>query len=812
MKPESCKLCPYYPREGPVWGVGSPSAKLAIIGQSPGPEEVKYVDPEDGHIGSPFIGASGRVLNRSLSLAGISRESEFTTNLVKCFVAPGEQLDSRAVRCCKPLLEKELERLPRCKTILTLGQPAFNGITGKELHIVHTRAKAESKGTKSTTRNPNAWLRGCPIRVGTYLVLGTMHPAFLMRTGFRESPIFDADIAKGARISRGNVVLPEEHFNTDPTRREVEEYIEVCLSSEGGFGLDIETPIKKASEEEELDLSHEQDLGPSEIEVVGLSASDGECMSVPPDLISLLGPLFSPKEEVICHAFNGSFDLDHLSTHHRIDYTKFHLFDVMLALNLLYSEVRPKDLGVALSLFTDLPYTKNLAGLDPLRYNAYDTFGVRMAGRESLRRMDDLQLTSLFWKHEMATLPILNEMKKEGARCDIRLAQSYELHCARALEKYDQWWAENLPFVSWSSPKQLVPFFAKLGLPLQFRDRVNSKTKERIKTPTADDEALELYITKFENQAAKLVQTMRALRKAGDFCHFYEKDGRAHPSFTMHRQVAGRIQAVRPDIQNLSEELEIAEVYPRKIIIGDGEDDLLINADYEQVELWVYAYIAKAKKLLEIKREGTYIHGLFYETFFEEPFFQPGMPKKKKFMLPTIPPWKLLKAKTYPLGLIYGRRDLGDKNYIYDNFHKEHPEIGEMHRRLEREAYQFGFCRNLFGRIRRFPNVKGMKNELYNFPGQSNTADILRINALIPLASTLPDFKARLVLTVYDQVLVNCPRSNLLSCVEHIRTTMQRPIEVMEDYSIPVGIKVGKSWGELQSVEEYVKTTSTINS
>src|SRR5205807_1013512 len=100
------------------------------------------------------------------------------------------------VQCCKPLLEKELTSLPRLTTILTLGQPSFNSISGKELHLVHTRAKAESKGTRSTTRNPNAWLRGCPFRFGQFTIIPTMHPAYLMRTGFRESPIFDSDVAK----------------------------------------------------------------------------------------------------------------------------------------------------------------------------------------------------------------------------------------------------------------------------------------------------------------------------------------------------------------------------------------------------------------------------------------------------------------------------------------------------------------------------------------------------------------------------------------------------------------------------------------
>ena len=809
-KPESCKNCPYYERSGPVWGVGSSSARLAIIGQSPGPEEVKY-ENTDGSLGAPFVGSSGRVLDRSLSLAGVSRRSEFITNTVKCFVAPGESLDPRAVRACKPLLEKELSLLPQCNTILTLSQPAFNSLTGKELHLVHTRAKPGSKGTRSTTRNPNSWFRGCPLSFDRFSIVGTMHPAYLMRTGFRESPIFDSDVSKAARISRGETLSYTESINPSPSSREVIDYVRKCLD-EGKFGLDIETPIKKESEEEELELERSSS-GASEIEVVGLSCKAGECVSVSPSQISLLAPLFSPEKETICFAFNGSFDLYHLATHFPIG-GNLKLFDPMLALNLLYSECRPKDLAMCASLFTDLPYWKNLMLSDLLRYNAFDTFGVLLAGEEAWRRLKEMGLEDLFWKHEIATLPSLNQMKTIGARCNLRLARSYELHCYQALQGYEKWWRENIPFCDWSSPSQLIEFFARLGLPIQYRTRINPKTKERKQTPSVDDDALELFIQTYGSDAARLIQTMRALRKAGDFCSFYSLDGRAHSSFTLHRQVGGRIQSTKPDLQNLSEELGIAEVYPRKIIIGDEDDHVLINADYEQIELWVYAYLSQDEKLLQTKKEGIYIHGIFYETFFEEPFFQEGMPKKKKNMRPDIPPWKLLKAKTYPLGLIYGRRDLGDKNYIYDNFHRDHPAIGELHKRLEREVYRFGFVRNLFGRIRRIPNFKGMKNEVYNFPGQSITADIIRINALIPLHKTLSDFGARLVLTVYDQVLVTVPERNLIPCIDHIRFTMQAPIEKMNGFSIPVGIKVGRSWGELYSIEDFLSrsrgTASTI--
>lgn len=823
MKPESCKPCPYYTRTGPVWGVGSSSAKLAILGQSPGPEEVAYNDVENGVVGFPFVGSSGRVLNRSLSSAGIERSREFTSNIVKCFVAPGESLHPLAVKCCAPLLEKELSHLPRCKTILTLGQPAFNAVTGKELHIVHTRAKLGTKGTKSTTRNPNAVLRGCPVQVGDYTIIGTYHPAYLMRTGFRESPIFDSDTQKVGRISRGERETFVEHFNFSPTNGEVEEYVRECIEVKH-FGLDIETPWKKESEEEELELTPvTKEQTPSEIEVVGLSAREGEVLSVRPDQIPLIAPLMDPQSETFVYAFNGSFDLENIRTHLRIG-PSLRLFDGMLALNLLYSEVRPKDLAVCLSLFTDLPYTKNLSGSDPDRYNAYDTFGVLMAGKKMWKILENWGLINLFWNHDMAVLPTLNEMKLIGARCDVRRARQFEVQCYQALDTYSKWWDTNIPSVSHTSPKQLIPFFTALGMPPQFEVRID-KNKNRIKTPTANDDALKLYEEGYNCGAAKLIRTMRTLKKAGDFCGFYDSSGRAHSSFSLHRQVGGRIQSDRPNLQNLPE--EIGGTKPRSIIVGDEDDCCVINADYEQVEVWVYTYLTQDPMLVQAKKDGTYIHGVFYEILFKEPFFQEGFPRKKKFMRHDIPPWKLLRAKTFPLGLLYGRKNMQEQGLskqegetIYNNFHKDHPAIGEFHKRLDREAERTGRITNCFGRFRRFPNPAGMKNEMYNYPGQSNAADIVRQNCLIPLGPNNPlqnksqreasnamkDLKARIILHVYDQILVSVPRRNLLECMSLIKKEMESPIPEMGNTTIPVSMKVGDNWGELVSVDEYTSS------
>lgn len=818
-KPLSCKGCPYEEREGPVWGVGSAQAKLVTIGQSPWKSEWETFD-DDGHRGIPLAGASGAVYNRGCGAAGIDRQREFTTNIVKCLVAPGEQLNPLAIQKCKPLLDKELGALQRATTILTLGQEAFNALTGLQLAIMHTRGKPGSK--KGTNNNPRGWLRGCPytllLSTRVFTVIPAAHPSYIMRTGFREGPIFEADLRKAKRFAEGGGTPVHEHFNYNPTSGEVVEYIREMLAC-GHAGLDIETNEKAE------DLT-EDDLGiilpDVKITVVGVSIGVGDCMGIPPDLFPLLGVLF----DTICtvpttmYAFNAGYDFGHLARlYQRRDIADLcqnvRIYDGMLALNCLYSDIRPKDLATFMSLYTDCIYSKNLYNREPDRYNAYDTFGALWGGQRSAEAMRDVGCDRVFWNHDIPCIDVVEDLQRHGPKCDVPEANRQELQCMLALEQYIKYWEANLPTVQWSSPKQLVEFFTKVqGLPLQMRERVDKRTKARIKTPTADDTALELYRDTYKSQLAGLILEMRTLKKASEFTRYYDHDGYAHSRYKLHGQVAGRIQSSHPDLQNIPE--KIAGIQPRQIVVPDTVEYCILNADFEQVELMIYAWYARDLPILEAKKHGDYIYGIFWEEWFPErpPFFIPGKPKTKGNINPTIEPSNILFIKTAPLGLIYGRQaDSLQKMGLtprqatqkYSKFHADHKAIGDFHKKVMKDVEQKGYAQNVFGRIRRFPNPKGMRPEILSFYGQNTGSDILKRNALIPLKKGLRAYGARLLYTVHDSVGVCVRRDTLGDTAKFVQGCMEAPIPEMNGFSIGCDIKVGPSWGQLMSLDKYLK-------
>jgi uracil-DNA glycosylase family 4 len=151
---------PCEPGLGPVGGSGDPHAALVLVGEAPGEVEVRE--------GRPFVGPAGRLLDRALESAGLSRSAVWTTNVVKCRPVQGEGrvLRNRAptaaeIRLWRPLLEEEL-RLIAPQVLLCLGAVA---------------AKALLDPKFSLQRQRGQWLPG---PFGT-AAMATFHPAYLFR-------------------------------------------------------------------------------------------------------------------------------------------------------------------------------------------------------------------------------------------------------------------------------------------------------------------------------------------------------------------------------------------------------------------------------------------------------------------------------------------------------------------------------------------------------------------------------------------------------------------------------------------------------
>lgn len=146
-----CRLCEG--RTNIVFGVGSATARLMVIGEGPGFNEDR--------LGEPFVGAAGQMLDRMLeNVLGQSRQTAYIANVVKCRPPNNRNPEPDEVAACLPFLQRQIASIAP-QVILVLGGVAYKS-------LMNTRA--------GITRSRGRWhdLGGIP-------VMPTFHPAYLLR-------------------------------------------------------------------------------------------------------------------------------------------------------------------------------------------------------------------------------------------------------------------------------------------------------------------------------------------------------------------------------------------------------------------------------------------------------------------------------------------------------------------------------------------------------------------------------------------------------------------------------------------------------
>ena len=139
-----------------VFADGNPAAKLMFIGEAPGADEDR--------VGKPFMGRSGKLLDRMMAAVGLDRTSAYVTNIVPWRPPGNRNPTPQEVAICKPFIERQIE-LAAPDLIVCLGSPSTQAITGTKDGILKARG------------------RFYPYRVGDreIRVLATLHPAYLLR-------------------------------------------------------------------------------------------------------------------------------------------------------------------------------------------------------------------------------------------------------------------------------------------------------------------------------------------------------------------------------------------------------------------------------------------------------------------------------------------------------------------------------------------------------------------------------------------------------------------------------------------------------
>lgn len=346
-----------------------------------------------------------------------------------------------------------------------------------------------------------------------------------------------------------------------------------------------------------------------------------------------------------------------------------------------------------------------------------------------------------------------------------------------------------------NSTKQLgVVLFEKLGL------KVIKKTKTGYSTDAAVLEKLmgaHPIIEKIieYRHAAKLKSTYGD----GLLAVINEETGKIHSSFNQTVTTTGRISSTEPNLQNIPMRRDEGREI-RKMFVPSCDDNILIDADYSQIELRILAHMSGDEAMADAFRSGEDIHASTASRVF-------GVDKSE------VTPLLRSRAKAVNFGIVYGMGDFSlsqdlhipvkeAKAYIESYFEK-YANVKKYLDTTVADAKKNGYVTTLYGRRRYIPEIHSSnfvqrsfgERVAMNTPIQGTAADIIKI-AMVGVHRELKNhgMKAKLILQVHDELIIEAPVSE----AEAAAAILEKCMVEAAALSVPLLAEsgMGKSWFE----------------
>ena len=401
---------------------------------------------------------------------------------------------------------------------------------------------------------------------------------------------------------------------------------------------------------------------------------------------------------------------------------------------------------------------------------------------------------------ELPLVPILAALERVGIRVDARtLAGQASLVDKELSDRSTSIFALAGEEFNINSPRQLAEIlFDKLKLPVLKRTGTT-------RTPSTAVEVLEELA--LAHDLPRLILEWRALAKLkGTYIDalpqlINPETGRVHTSFNQAVAATGRLSSSDPNLQNIPIRTEIGREIRRAFIAEPGYR--LISADYSQIELRVLAHLSGDETLIAAFARGEDIHDRTALKVFGD---NSGLSPHELRRRAKIVNYALLYGKTaFTLAKDIGVTQQAAQEFI-DAYFAGFPSVrGFIDRTLD-EARRTGVVKTMFGRRRPVPELGSKNGQIrsaaervaVNLPIQGSAADILKramIDVHAALTATYP--RARMILTVHDELLFESPSDQTDEVVHLVRDTMARAVPLKVPLDVDVG--VGENWKEAKS-------------
>ena len=434
---------------------------------------------------------------------------------------------------------------------------------------------------------------------------------------------------------------------------------------------------------------------------------------------------------------------------------------------------------------------------DATRYAAEDADVTLRLWRLFKPRLAFEAATRVYERVDRPLIAVLAQMEREGIKVDrAELARmSAEFAQGIAALEIEIHALAGQPF-SVGSPKQLGEIlFGKMGLKGGKKGKSGDYSTDVTVLEKLADEGVEIARKVVEwRQLSKLKSTYTDSLQT----QINRVTGRVHTSYSLTGAQTGRLSSNDPNLQNIPIRTEIGRRIREAFVADEG--NVLLSADYSQIELRLAAHMANVPALKEAFSKGEDIHSLTAMELFGE-----------------VNRDTRGRAKTINFSLLYGISRWGlagrlgitadEAQAMIDRYFERFPGIRNYIGDTLSSAKEIGFTRTMFGRKTHFTRINapnqneraGSERAAINAPIQGTSADIIKramVRMLPALAQAgLPN--VRMLLQVHDELVFELPQGDVSAASEVIRDVMAQAAEPLVSLDVPLGVEIGtgKNWG-----------------
>ncbi len=412
-------------------------------------------------------------------------------------------------------------------------------------------------------------------------------------------------------------------------------------------------------------------------------------------------------------------------------------------------------------------------------------------------RLSDESGTRIYERVDRPLIPVVAQMERHGVKVDREKLAGLSSQFAEAIGALEaEIFAKVGQEFTIGSPKQLGDIlFDKLG----YKGGKKGKSGQY----STDQSVLEKLAGEGEEVATKVLEWRQLSKLRSTYTEALQaainpKTQRVHTSYSLVGAQTGRLSSTDPNLQNIPIRTELGRQIRHCFVAEPG--NVLMSADYSQIELRLAAHMADVPSLKEAFANGEDIHA---RTAME--------------MFGTVDRDTRGRAKTINFAILYGISRWGlagrlgtqadEAQAMIDRYFDRFPGIQRyIHETLESVRTK-GYSETLFGRKTWFPRIgskhqaerQGSERAAINAPIQGTSADIIK-RAMARMTPALTDAglgHVRMLLQVHDELVFELPEGDVAAASEVIRNVMATAAEPAVKLDVPLGVEIGHgdSWG-----------------